>query len=68
VNNTTPRRLTCASIAPLVDGEPRIAPQGLGTWFSRWHHLYTERPVPTATVTGAVTALLPRPSVFTTAA
>ena len=30
------RRLTVASIAPVVDGRRRPAPQPLGTWMSRW--------------------------------
>lgn len=31
-----PTRLTVASVAPVVDGRRRPAPQPLGTWMSRW--------------------------------
>ena len=66
MNHTTPRRLTAASVAPIKDGTPRVAPQPLGTWFTRWHHVYATEPVPAATTT--VTPTLPRPSALTIAA
>ena len=66
MNNTTPRPLTVDSVAPIVNGIPTPAPQPMGTWFTRWHHLYTEAPAATA---GSGTApTLPERSQLTVAA
>lgn len=40
----------------------------LGTWLSRWHHLYTEVPMPADGVDDSAVTPLPRPSQLTTAA
>lgn len=42
MNNTTPRPLTVDSVAPVINGIPTPAPQPMGTWFTRWHHIYAE--------------------------
>lgn len=70
MNHTTPRRLTVATVAPVVDGTARIAPYPMGTWFSRWHHVYTAAPAAIASGIDAdvLTHQLPRPSALTTAA
>jgi len=68
VNHTTPRRLTVATVAPVVDGTARIAPHPMGTWFSRWHHLYTAAPAASLADVDATTHVLPRPSTLSTAA
>lgn len=68
MNNTTPRRLTCTTIARSANGEPRIAPQPLGTWFSRWHHLYLGAPVAPADSVETVPHLRARPTGLTHAA
>lgn len=68
MNHTTPRQLTVATVAPVVDGAVRIAPRPMGTWFSRWHHVYTATPTTTLADVGVTTHLLPRPSALTAAA
>lgn len=40
IRNTA--RLTVESIAPVIAGHRRTAPQPLGTWMSRWSFLYTD--------------------------
>jgi hypothetical protein len=40
VSTTNDRRLTVESLAPLVSGCLRPAPQPLGTWMSRWSVVY----------------------------
>jgi hypothetical protein len=37
-------RLTVESIAPVINGEVRPAPQPLGTWMSRWASIYLDAP------------------------
>lgn len=68
MNPTTPERLTTAGVAPCIDGIRRPAPQPMGTWFSRWHHLYTQAPTPVAAADDSTVTPLPRPSQLTTAA
>lgn len=45
---TTPR-LTVASVAPMIDGRRRPAPQPLGTWMTRWYAIYQQTPTVTST-------------------
>lgn len=68
MNPTTPRRLTVDCIAPTIAGAPQPAPQPLGTWFSRWHHVYADVPAPTVTLGSIDVTALPRPATFTIAA
>lgn len=65
--NPTSPRLTVETIAPTV-GDTSVAPQLLGTWFTRWHGLYTHTPATTDSTTPSFASALPRPSHFTTAA
>lgn len=65
---TTPTRLTVETIAPLVAGTPAPAQQPLGTWFSRWHHVYSAAPATPAMADDARTPALPRRANLTTAA
>jgi hypothetical protein len=41
-------RLTVESIAPVIDGTVRPAPQPLGTWMSRWASIYLDAPTTAA--------------------
>lgn len=66
MNPTTPR-LTVETVAPTV-GDTSVAPQPLGTWFSRWHRLYTHTPAETDGTSPSTASALPRTSQFTTAA
>ncbi len=53
---TTPR-LTVASVAPVIDGRRRPAPQPLGTWMTRWYAVYQHTP---ATVRAPKAQLVPQ--------
>ena len=66
MNPTTPR-LTVETIAPTV-GDTSVAPQPLGTWFSRWHRLYTHPSAAADAPSPSTGSALPRTSQFTTAA
>lgn len=66
MNHTTPR-LTVETIAPTA-GDTTAAPQPLGTWFSRWHRLYTSTPATTEATSTSTASALPRTTQFTTAA
>lgn len=39
-----PQRLTVASMAPVINGRRRPAPQPLGTWMTRWYAAYQQTP------------------------
>lgn len=66
MNPTTPR-LTVETVAPTI-GDTCAAPQPLGTWFSRWHQLYTHTPAPSEAAPHELASALPRTTHFTTAA
>lgn len=40
----TQPRITVASVAAEIDGKRRPAPQPLGTWMTRWYHMYRATP------------------------
>lgn len=74
MNPTTP--VTTTDTADTTDtarrpvaGTPHTpGPQPYGTWFSRWHHLYTETPTVVVTPDSEPTTTVPKRGDLTAAA